>query len=76
MTNVAVALRAIAGVPPVAVTVKGKVPCEVEELTVTLSVELAVAGLELKLQVVPAGRPLTDKVTGSLNPSEGVIVTV
>ena len=48
-----------------------------EELTVTFSVEeLPDAGLGVKLAVAPAGRPLTEKVTGELNPPVRVIVTV
>ena len=63
-------------VPPVPVTVNTYVPRAVEELTVSLSVEELVAGFGLKLPVVPEGRPLTDKLTGELNPPLGVIVTV
>ena len=59
------------------VTVKGYVPWWVEELTVTFTVEeLPDAGLGEKLPVAPEGRPLMVKVTGELNPSVRVIVTV
>jgi hypothetical protein len=56
--------------------VKGYVPRFVEGLTVTVSVEALVAGFGVKLPVVPAGRPPTDKFTGELNPPVRVIVTV
>ena len=63
--------------PPVPVTVKGNVPCLVEELTVTVSVdELPVAGFGLKLPVAPAGRPLTLRLTPAVNPPVRVMVTV
>ena len=51
-------------------------PRVVEELTVIVSAEELVAGFGLKLPVAPAGRPLTDKFTGELNPPVGLIVTV
>ena len=57
------------------VTVKRYVPRAVEELTVMFSAEEFVAGFGLKLPAAPAGRPLTDKFTGELNPPVGVIVT-
>jgi hypothetical protein len=59
------------------VAVKGYVPRFVEELTVIFSAEEElVAGFGVKLPVAPAGRPLTDKLTGELNPPVRVIVTV
>ena len=64
------------GLPPVPVTVNGYVPRAVEELTVIVRAEELVAGFGLKLPVAPAGSPLTDRVTGELNPPVGVIVTV
>jgi len=77
LTNVAVAVRVKAGVPPMPVTVKGYVPLCVEELTVTVSVEeLPDAGLGVKLPVAPEGRPLMEKLTGELKPPVRVIVTV
>ena len=74
--SVAVAVCVEGGAPPLPVTVKGYVPRAVEELTVMVRAEELVAGLGLKLPVAPAGRPLTDRVTGELNPPVGVIVTV
>ena len=41
-----------------------------------VSDEESVAGLGAKLPVAPAGRPLTDKVTGKLNTPVLVMVTV
>jgi hypothetical protein len=74
--SVAGAVWVKSGVPPWPVTVKGYVPRFVEELTVTFSTEELVAGFGVKLPVAPAGRPLTDKFTGELNPPVRVIVTV
>jgi len=74
--SVAVAVCVKSGVPPWPVTVKGYVPRVVEELTVISSAEELVAGFGLKLPEAPAGRPLTDKFTGELNPPVRVIVTV
>ena len=74
--SVAVVVRVAGGEPPVPVTVKRYVPCAVEELTVIVSAEELVAGFGLKLPVAPAGRPLTDKVTGELKPPVGAIATV
>ena len=75
--SVAVAVRVKGGVPPWPVTVKRYVPRFVEELTVTFSAEEELlAGFGVKLPVAPAGRLLTDKVTGELNPPVRVIVTV
>ncbi len=62
--------------PDVPVTVKVYDPRAVEELTVKVSVEDVVAGLGMKLPVVPVGRPLTDIVTPELKPPVGLIVTV
>ena len=76
LMSVAVVVWVAGGAPPVPVTVKGYVPRAVEELTVIVSAEEPVAGFGLKLPVAPAGRPLTDKVTGELKPPVGVIVTV
>jgi hypothetical protein len=76
LMSVAVAVCVEGGVPPLPVTVKGYVPRAVEEVTVIFSAEELVAGSGLKLPVAPAGRPLTDKFTGELNPPVGVIVTV
>ena len=76
LMSVAVVVRVAGGEPPVPVTVKRYVPCAVEELTVIVSAEELVAGFGLKLPVAPAGRPLTDKVTGELKPPVGAIVTV
>lgn len=58
------------------VPVNRYVPDAVEELTVILNAEEVVAGFGLKLPVAPAGRPLTDKFTGELNPPVRVIVTL
>ena len=76
LISVAVAVWVAGGAPPVPVTVKRYVPCAVEELTVIVSAEELVAGFGLKLPVAPAGRPLTDKVTGELKPPVDAIVTV
>jgi hypothetical protein len=76
LMSVALAVCVEGGVPPLPVTVKGYVPRAVEELTVIFSAEELVAGFGLKLPVAPAGRPLTDKFAGELNPPVGVIVTV
>ena len=77
LISVAVAIRVKGGVPPMPVTVKRYVPCFAEELTVTPNVEeLPAAGLGVKLPVAPDGRPLTDNVTGELNPPVRVIVTL
>jgi hypothetical protein len=76
LLSVAVAVRVRTGLPPVPVTVKGYVPLFTEPLTLIFSEEELVAGLGAKLPVAPAGRPLTDKVTGELNPPDGLMVTV
>ena len=76
LMSVAVAVCVKSGVPPLPVTVNGYVPRAVEELTVIFSAEELVAGFGLKLPVAPAGRQLTAKFTGELNPPVGVIVTV
>jgi hypothetical protein len=76
LMSVAVAVCVEGGAPPLPVTVKRYVPRVVEELTVIVSAEELVAGFGLKLPVAPAGRPLTDKFTGELNPPVGVSVTV
>ena len=47
-----------------------------DEGTVTVSVEELVAGFGLKLELLPAGKPLTESVTEALNPPVRVIVTV
>ena len=44
--------------------------------TFTVRVEVVVAGLGLKFAVAPAGRPLTVRLTGELNPLVCVMVVV
>lgn len=67
----------IVGLPPVPVTVNGYVPLFTELAAVTVSVvDEPVAGLGEKAPVAPAGKPLTDIVSGELNPPARVIVTV
>ena len=51
-------------------------PLRTLEGTMTVSADVDVAGLGLKDPVAPAGRPLIERVTGELNPPEGVMVTV
>ena len=51
-------------------------PLLVEAFTVRVRVELIVAGFGFHDSVVPAGRPLTESVTGELNPFSRLIVTV
>jgi len=62
--------------PLVPETVKGYEPGAVEELTLRVRAEDVVAGLGLKLPVVPEGRPLTESCTVELKPPVGLIVTV
>ena len=62
--------------PLVPETVKGYEPGAVEELTFKVRAEDVVAGLGLKLPVVPEGRPLTESCTVELKPPVGLIVTV
>ncbi len=59
---------------PVSVTVYA--PVGVLGLVVTESVEDAVAGFGLKLPVAPLGRPLVLRVTWSVKPPVGLIVTL
>lgn len=70
------AVRVRVGVPPVPVTVKVYVPLRTLEGTLTVSADVVVAGLGLKEPVAPEGRPLIERVTGELNPPDGVMVTV
>ena len=62
--------------PLVPETVKVYEPGAVEELTFRVRFEDVVAGLGLKLPVVPEGRPLTESCTVELKPPVGLIVTV
>ena len=68
--------------PLVPVIVKGYVPGGVVLVVVTLSVELAlplaggVTGVELSVQVVLEGQPLTVRETCELNPFKDVTVAV
>ncbi len=75
--RVAVAVCVIVGLPPVPVTVKGYVPLATDLDAVTVSVvDEPVVGLGAKAPVAPAGKPLTDIVTGELKPPVRVIATV
>ena len=51
-------------------------PGPVEGLTFRVRVEDVVAGLALKLPVVPEGRPLTESCTVELKPPVALMVTV
>ena len=62
--------------PLVPETVKVYEPGAVEELTFRIRIEDVVAGLGLKLPVVPEGRPLTESCTVELKPPVALIVTV
>jgi hypothetical protein len=76
-TSVAFAVWVIAGLPPFPVTVNGYVPFATARVSVTISVvEVPLAGLGEKVPVAPAGRPLTDIVSGEEKPPVRVIVTV
>ena len=58
------------------VTVNVKDPTGVEELVFTVSVDEPVAGFWLQDTVVPVGRPVTERPTGSANPLVPLIVTL
>lgn len=76
-TNVAFAVWVITGLPPFAVTVNGYVPFATERVTVTVRVvDDPLAGLGEKVPVTPAGRPLTDIVSGDVKPPVRVMVTL
>jgi hypothetical protein len=62
--------------PLVPVTVNMKLPRGVIDDGVMVSVEVAVAGSVEKLEVAPAGTPLTVRFTALAKPFDGVIVTV
>ena len=67
----------ITGLPPFPVTVNRYDPFATERATVTVKVvDEPLAGLGEKLPVAPAGKPLTDIVSGEVKPPVGVIVTV
>ena len=67
-TSVAVAVRLRLPLTPV--TVHTLEPAGAVVATVTVSVEeFAVAGFGLKVPLTPVPRPLTDNVTGPVNPS-------
>ena len=51
-------------------------PFWVDGVTVRVSADVVVEGLGLNAPVVPVGRPLTENVTGELNPFVGFTVTV
>jgi hypothetical protein len=53
-----------------------EVPFATEAGTEMLKVDEFVAGFGLKLDVQPAGRPVTEKLTGALNPPLLLIVIV
>ena len=75
-TTVAFAVRLIVGLPPVALTVNGKVPRGAVRATVTVRVvDEPLAGLGENVPVIPAGNPLTDIVNGELKPPVRVIAT-
>ena len=74
-TKVALAVWVIAGLPPIPVTVNGYVPFANDRVAVSVRVvDEPMAGFGEKVPVTPAGRPLTDIVTGDANPVR-VIVT-
>ena len=58
------------------VTVSVKVPRAALKGTVTIIVDVVVAGLGVKVADAPEGRPVTLNVTGELNPLVRVSVTV
>jgi hypothetical protein len=62
--------------PDVPVIVTVTVPVVAVPLAASVSVLVAVAGLGLNDAVTPLGRPDADKLTLSLKPFCGVIVTV
>ena len=67
----------ITGLPPFAVTVNGYDPFASERVTVTVRVvDEPLAGLGEKVPVAPAGRPLTDIVSGAVKPPVRVIATL
>jgi hypothetical protein len=71
-----VALVVCVSVPLLPVMVRAELPTGVEDEVVTVSVEVEVAGLGLKLAVPPAGRPaLTLNVTEPLKPFCAAMVT-
>jgi hypothetical protein len=76
LTRFAVAVCVTVGLPPLPVTVKLDVPFATEAGTEMLKVDEFVAGFGLKLDVQPAGRPVTEKLTGALNPPLLLIVIV
>jgi hypothetical protein len=72
-----VAVLVNAGLVLVPVTVKTLEPVGAVVATFTVSVEeLAVAGFGLKVPVTPVPRPLTENVTGPVNPPVLVMLTV
>jgi len=71
-TSVTLAERVVA--PAVPVIVRGYVPAGVVELVARVSVEES-AGFGANVAVVPAGTPLTERVTGSLKPAVRLTVT-
>ena len=76
-TSVAVAVLVNAGLVLVPVTVKTLEPVVAVVATFTVRVdELAVAGFGLKVPVTPVPRPLTENVTGPVNPPVLVMLTV
>jgi hypothetical protein len=64
------------GLPPLPVMVNLEAPFATEAGTEMLKVDEFVAGFGLKLDVQPAGRPVTEKLTGALNPPLLLIVIV
>jgi hypothetical protein len=60
--------------PSVPVMFKGKVPGAAVPIAVTVIVEEPVAGLGLKVAVVPLGKPVAPKVTDPEYPLIGLIV--
>ena len=75
--SVALVVCVIAGLPPVPLMVSVYVPRATDPGTVTFKVvEEPVVGFGVKLALAPAGRPVTDMVSGELKPPVGVIVTV
>lgn len=63
-------------IPLVPVTVNVEGPVGTDEPTANVSVDVVEPGLGEKVPMTPEGLPLSDNVTGELNPFDGVIVVV
>jgi hypothetical protein len=64
------------GVPPLPVTVKVYVPLGTDDGTETVNVDELLAGFGLKLELLPDGKPLTERVTEALKPPLRETLTV